>query len=418
MDLNSNKPEKINLYTCGPTVYNYAHIGNLRSYIFADLIYRTHKSLGKDVRWVMNLTDVDDKTIKNTIETFGEKANVRDLKKYTDKYSKLFFSDLDKLNVSRREIRFIRVSDVIPAIQKFILKLITKGYAYRASDGSTYFNIQKYQEDFGNYGELVGEKFLEGKKIGARVKVDEYEKDNLSDFALWKAREENDANIFWFHPDLGEGRPGWHIECSVINQVAFGDTPTDIHTGGVDLIFPHHTNEIAQSEAYSGHTFVRDWFHSEHLLIDGKKMAKSAGNFYTLKDLEEGGYDPLAYRFLLLQTSYKQKVNFTWESLEASSKGYQNLKNKIAKLKKSIGWFNLLLAKFSQGELPRGESSSEPEVSPRGSYLNDFSTKITALNTASALASLQGVLGAKDLTPAEKLKLVKKFDEVLGLKLV
>jgi len=373
----------------------------------------------------MNLTDVDDKTIKNSIETFGGKADVKDLRKYTDKYSKLFFADLDKLNVSRQNIKFIRVSDVIPAIQNFILKLIAEGYAYRASDGSTYFNIEKYQQDFGHYGELVGEKFLEGTKIGGSAvspqalnKADEYTKDDVNDFALWKARTPEDANIFWSHPDLGDGRPGWHIECSAINHVAFGDKPTDIHTGGVDLIFPHHTNEIAQSEAYSGHIFVKNWLHSEHILVDGKKMAKSLGNFFTLQDLEKEGFNPLSYRYLLLQTSYKQKVNFTWDSLKSADKGYQNLKNKIAKLKESIGWFNLLLAQFSRGGLPRGESSSEPEVSPQESYLNDFSTKIATLNTAAALASLQGVLSAKDLTPAQKLALIKKFDEVLGLKLI
>ena len=312
----------------------------------------------------MNLTDVDDKTIRNTIDQFGEKAGVKDLKKYTNKYSELFLTALDKLNISRRDINFVKVSDVIPEIQDFILKLITKGYAYKADDGSTYFNIEKYQTDFGHYGELVGEKFLEGKKIGARVKVDEYDKD------------------------------------SVINHISFGGEITDIHTGGVDLIFPHHTNEIAQSEALTGKPFVKNWLHSEHILVDGKKMSKSLGNIFTLKDLEERGYNPLAYRYLLLQTNYKQKVNFTWESLEASAKGYQNIKNKITKLKKSAGLFHLWRAKINKA------------------YITDFSTKIESLNTASALASLQSVLSAKDLTPAEKLKLIREFDKILGLRLL
>jgi len=394
----------LNLYTCGPTVYNYAHIGNLRAYIFADLVYRAKKfasqRTGQKVNWVMNITDVDDKTIKNTISEFGGNAGVEELRKYTDRYFRAFLLDLDKLNISRSEIKFIKVADVIPQIQNFIIGLIDKGYAYRTEDGSTYFSIEKYQNDFHNYGELVGEKFLEGKQIGARVKVDEYDKDNLSDFALWKAREKADANIFWSHPVLGDGRPGWHIVCSVINYVAFNGQTTDIHTGGVDLIFPHHTNEIAQSEAYTGQTFVKQWLHSEHLLVDNKKMAKSLNNFYTLKDIEEKSFDPLAYRYLLMQASHKQKVNFTWESLEASAKGYQNLKNKIANLKKQTNWFKVWRAQID-------------EV-----YLSNFQEKIEVLNTASALASLQTVISAKDLEPAQKLKLIKKFDEVLGLKLL
>jgi cysteinyl-tRNA synthetase len=422
MVLKTSKSLPLNLYTCGPTVYNFAHIGNLRAYVFADLVYRAQKFTGQSTKWVMNITDIDDKTIKNTIDEFGNKAGVKQLKKYTDKYYRLFLQDLDKLNISRSSIKFIKVSDVISPIQDFIIKLIDKGYAYKADDGSTYFSIEKYQQDFGHYGELVGEKFLAGKKIQDRTKNDEYEKDNLSDFALWKARETDgfdkltagDANIFWAHPVLGQGRPGWHIECSVINHVAFGDKTTDIHTGGVDLIFPHHTNEIAQSEALTGHTFVNTWLHSEHLLVDGKKMAKSDNNFYTLADLEKKGFDPLAYRYLLLQTSYKQKVNFTWESLEASAKGYQNLKNKIKNLKKQISWWQQFCEVF------RSWTSSEPEVELRKTedYLANFSTKISALNTASALASLQAVLSAQDLSPAQKLKLVAKFDEALGLKLV
>ncbi len=427
MDLSRDKVSVLNLYTCGPTVYNLAHIGNLRSYVLADLVYRAKKFSGQNPKWVMNITDIDDKTIKNTVAEFGEKAGVEDLKKYTEKYTEIFLNDLNKLNILTKEVEFIKVSEVIPQIQDFIIKLIDKGYAYQADDNSTYFNIEKYQKDFGHYGELVGKKFLEGKKIGAgstgspqtRVKVDEYDKDNLSDFALWKAREVNDANIFWRHPVLGEGRPGWHIECSVINNIAFKGKTTDIHTGGVDLIFPHHTNEIAQSETLfgpkavqAGKKFVKEWFHSEHLLVDGKKMAKSAHNFYTLTDLEEKSYSPLAYRYLLLQTNYKQKVNFTWESLDAATKGYQNLKNKIA---------NLASLEAKLPEISRGESSSLPEVSPweiSESYLADFSQKISTLNTASALASLQSVLSAPNLSPTQKLELIIKFDEVLGLKLV
>lgn len=418
MDLKTPSSKALNLYTCGPTVYNFAHIGNLRSYIFADLVYRS-KSVNwqtpkQNVKWVMNITDIDDKTIRNTIEKFGAKAEVKDLKKYTEQYTKLFLQDLNKLNVSVSGIKFIKVSEVIPQIQDFIIKLIDKGYAYKAEDGSTYFNIEKYQQDFGHYGDLVGKKFLAGKKIGARVKVDEYDKDDLSDFALWKAREKNDANIFWSHPILGEGRPGWHIECSVINQVAFNGETTDIHTGGVDLTFPHHTNEIAQSEALTGQTFVHEWLHSEHLLVDNKKMSKSLGNIFTLEDLEKKGFNPLAYRYLLLQTSYKQKVNFTWESLEAAQKGYDNLKRKIKALKKQLSWWQRLFV----GTITRRLPSGLPEGSLRADYLSEFSSKISTFNTASALASLQLVISTKDLTTSQKLKLIAKFDEVLGLKLI
>lgn len=408
MDLDLKKSMTLNLYTCGPTVYNLAHIGNLRSYVFADLVYRVKKFAGQNPKWVMNITDVDDKTIRNTIEEFGDQAGVEELKKYTDKYYQVFLQDLKKLNILIDEIEFIKVSEVVPQIQDFIIKLIDKGYAYKAEDGSTYFNIEKYQQDFGHYGELVGEKFLEGKKIGARVKVDEYGKDDLSDFALWKAREANDANIFWSHPILGDGRPGWHIECSVINYVAFNGQTTDIHTGGVDLIFPHHTNEIAQSEALTGQTFVREWLHSEHMLVDGKKMSKSLGNIFTLEDLEKKGYDPLAYRYLLLQTSYKQKVNFTWESLEAASTGYKNLKKKIAKI-------------ADEAQASRGESSSEPEVSPREApeaHLAFVKLHCENLRFASVLATLQAVVQTPHLSPTQKLELMAKFDRVLGLKLI
>lgn len=405
-----------NLYTCGPTVYNFAHIGNLRSYVFADIIYRSEKFRGHKVFWVINITDVDDKTIKNTQKEFGEGANLTDLKKYTDKFYQAFLSDLVKLNVSTQDIRFIKVSEVIPEIQDFIVKLIEKKYAYKADDGSTYFDIEKYQNDFGHYGHLVGEKFLEGKKIGAgatgspqaRIKADEYDKENLNDFALWKGREKADANIFWPHPLLGEGRPGWHIECSAINKLAFMGEATDIHTGGVDLIFPHHTNEIAQSEALTGQPFVIEWRHSEHILVDGQKMSKSLGNLFSLTDLENKNFDPLAYRYLLLQTGYKQKVNFTWESLEASAKGYNNLKKKIANIKKQVNLISRIIALLGQ----------TPATGKPGDYINDFTNKISDLNTASALATLQAVIADDQLTPVQKIKLVAKFDLVLGLSLI
>lgn len=330
------KKDHINLYTCGPTVYNYAHIGNLRSYILADLLYRTLKYGGYNPKWVMNITDIDDKTIKGTLAKYGPAATVENLREYTKFYLDEFLKDLGEVNVIssddyqiyepgqsldfKKKLNFIRVTDVIKETQEFIVQLIDKGYAYKAEDGSTYFSIEKYQKDFGDYGELVGHKFLEGKKVGARVAVDEYEKENLSDFALWKAWDEKtDGQIFWDHPLLGKGRPGWHIECSVINKIGFNGEPTDIHTGGVDLIFPHHSNEIAQSQALVGKgNFVHHWFHSEHLLVDGKKMSKSAGNFYTLKDLGKENFTGLDFRYAMLGSSYRGQQNFTWQNLLAS----------------------------------------------------------------------------------------------------
>ena len=321
--------QTIRMYTCGPTVYNYAHIGNLRSFISADLLYRTLKFNGLKVDYVMNITDVDDKTIQGTITEFGAGATVENLKTYTDKYLELFLNDLKAVNIDASNIRFIRVSEVIPQIQEFILKLIEKGYAYNTDDG-VYFSIEKYQADFKDYGALVGEKFLEGKKIGARVSVDEYDKDNLSDFALWKKHTEADGQIFWDHEILGKGRPGWHIECSVINKVAFGEHEIDIHTGGIDLIFPHHTNEIAQSQPLG--PFVKHWMHAEHLQVADEKMAKSKNNFYTLRDVEEKGFTGLDLRYLYLQSHYKTQSNFSWETLESSHTALVKLKNSVGSL--------------------------------------------------------------------------------------
>lgn len=316
--------QTIRLYTCGPTVYNSVHIGNLRTYIMADILYRTLKFDGYDVEYVMNITDVDDKTIKGTIKEFGRAATVENLRTYTTRYLEGFLKDLESVNIDAQSIRFIRVADVIPQIQDFILELLDKGYAYHADDG-VYFSIEKYQADFGDYGTLVGEKFLEGKKIGARVAVDEYDKDNLSDFALWKSHTEEDGNIYWDHDILGKGRPGWHIECSAINKIAFNNTAVDLHTGAVDLIFPHHTNEIAQSQPVV-EKFVKHWMHPEHLTVQDEKMAKSKQNFYTLKDLAEKGFSGIDLRYTFLQSHYKTQQNFTWESIEASHAALSKLK--------------------------------------------------------------------------------------------
>ncbi len=319
--------KSVNFYSCGPTVYGYAHIGNLRSFIMADILFRTLKSNGNQVKWVMNITDIDDKTIRGCLAEFGNEASIQTLKTYTTKFTEKFIADLRAVGVNTEQIDFIDVSDVIPQIQEFVLKLKQKGYAYTADDGSTYFSIEKYQQDFGDYGNLVGSKFLEGKKVNARIKNDEYEKEDLSDFALWKAWDESDGQIFWDHPELGKGRPGWHIECSAINNFAFKGEVVDIHTGGIDLVFPHHTNEIAQSQPLG--PFVKHWVHFEHLLVDSKKMAKSAKNDYTLNDIEGKGFSGLDLRYLLMQSNFRQQTNFTWESLEAAATARMKLQKAV-----------------------------------------------------------------------------------------
>lgn len=324
LDLPKDKP--INFYSCGPTVYGFAHIGNLRSFIMTDVLVRTLRANGYQVNWVMNLTDVDDKTITGTIAEFGSEASPATLRTYTTKFTEKFITDLREVGIDTEQIKFINVTDCIEEIQNFILKLIDKGYAYQADDGSTYFSIEKYQADFGDYGQLVGEKFLEGKQLGDRVKNDEYEKDNLSDFALWKAWDESDGQVYWDHEKLGKGRPGWHIECSVINDIAFDGASTDIHTGGIDLLFPHHTNEIAQSQPLVK-PFSRYWIHFEHLLVDGKKMSKSLGNIFTLDHLITKGYSGLDLRYLFLQSGYRQQSNFTWDALESAKTARTKLKN-------------------------------------------------------------------------------------------
>lgn len=395
------KRDHLNFYTCGPTVYNFAHIGNLRAYISADLLYRALKYENYNPRWVMNITDIDDKTIKGTLAEKGKDAGVKDLYDYTEKYLQDFKKDLREVNVSVGEIKMIRVTDKMSEIQNFILQLMEKGYAYKAEDG-VYFSIEKYEADFGDYGQLVGESFLEGKKVGARVSVDEYEKDNLSDFVLWKAHNpETDGQIFWDHEVLGKGRPGWHIECSVINHVAFGGEPTDIHTGGVDLIFPHHTNEIAQSQALFGKgNFVKHWFHSEHLLVDGKKMAKRENNFYTIKDLEtKVPLAGLALRYLFTQSGYRAQQNFTMESFTASYKALEKLFN-VLESHKVIGENQELQEKFFNEFINEGKKN----------LLSD-------LNAPSLVATVWKAINKMELNIHTQDSIALELDRVLGFEL-
>ena len=306
--------KEVKMYTCGPTVYNYAHIGNLRSFIFEDVLRRTLKLFDYKVKQVMNLTDVEDKTIRNSI------AAGIPLNEYTQKYKNAFFKDLDTLKIERAEL-YPSATDHIKEMIKLIQVLVGKGYGYKTEDGSVYFSISKFPE----YGKLA-KIDMKNQRVGTRVKDDEYEKDSIADFALWKAWTEEDGDIYWDSP-WGKGRPGWHIECSAMSMKYLGKT-FDLHTGGVDNMFPHHEDEIAQSEAANGNKFVNYWMHCEYLLVNNQKMSKSLGNFYTLKDLIEKGFKPEEIRWVLISTHYRKKLNFTFEACEHARdalKGFNNM---------------------------------------------------------------------------------------------
>ena len=307
---------KISLYTCGPTVYNFAHIGNFRAYIFEDLLRRTLEFCDYEVLHVMNLTDIDDKTIN--------KANLEKipLKEFTDKYIAAFYEDVEALNILPAH-HYPRATEFIDGMIGMIQDLESKGYTYTTEDGSVFFKISQYK-DYGRLANLQVEDLL----LGERVENDEYEKEEMRDFALWKSYKKEEGDIFWESP-WGKGRPGWHIECSVMSTHYLGNH-FDIHCGGVDNIFPHHENEIAQSCCATDEKFVNYWLHNEHLLVDNQKMSKSLGNFYTIRDLIEKGYTPQSIRYTLLSTHYRQKLNFTLDKLTNSQKSI----NKINELKR------------------------------------------------------------------------------------
>jgi cysteinyl-tRNA synthetase len=303
---------KVGMYTCGPTVWNYAHIGNFRAYMFEDLLRRYLKYQNYDVTQIMNLTDVEDKLIRESQEAGQSLAD------FTAVYKQAFFEDLQTLNIEPAEV-YPEATAHIDAMVEMIKQLLERGYAYE-SDGSVYYRIDRFE----NYGKLAN--FDPGDlKSGAsgRVDHDDYAKDDVQDFALWKAWTPEDGDIFW-DTDLGRGRPGWHIECSAMSMKYLG-THFDIHTGGEDNIFPHHENEIAQSEAATGTRFVNYWLHCRHLLVDNQKMSKSLGNFYTLRDLLDQGFKPKGLRYALLATHYRQPMNFTLDGLHAAANAVQRL---------------------------------------------------------------------------------------------
>ncbi len=307
--------DHVRLYTCGPTVYNFVHIGNLRTFLFEDVLRRTLKAFGYRVTQVMNLTDIDDKTIR------GANAEGISLRAFTDRYVAAFFADIDALGIERAE-HYPRATDYVPQMAALVKRLTGRGHTYEL-EGSTYFRIATFRP----YGKLSGID-PEHVKAGARVDADEYEKEDVRDFVLWKASKEGEP--FW-DTEMGRGRPGWHLECSAMSMELLGET-FDIHTGGVDNIFPHHENEIAQSEAATGKPFVHTWLHAEHLFVEGQKMAKSLGNFFTLRDLLERGHDPLAIRYLLISVPYRQKLNFTFDGLHAAEAAIERIGNTLRRL--------------------------------------------------------------------------------------
>jgi cysteinyl-tRNA synthetase len=298
------EPGQVRMYTCGPTVYNFAHIGNFRAYTFEDLLRRALAFNGCRVTQVMNLTDVDDKTIR------GSKAAGVPLKTFTAPFVAAFFEDLKTLNIQSAEV-YPAATDHIPEMIALIAKLFERGLAYQSEDGSVYFSVAKLP----GYGKLAHLDFG-GLRAGARVAQDEYEKESYGDFALWKAWDANDGDVVWDSP-WGRGRPGWHLECSAMSMKYLGET-FDIHTGGIDNLFPHHENEIAQSEGATGKPFVHLWMHCAHLRINGEKMSKSLGNFFTLRDLLAKGWSGREIRYVLLNGHYRQPLNFTFDALEAA----------------------------------------------------------------------------------------------------
>jgi cysteinyl-tRNA synthetase len=383
----------VRMYTCGPTVYNYVHIGNLRTFTFQDILRRWLKARGFVLDHVMNITDVEDKIIRSAMQ------QNKTIQEYTSVYEKAFLEDTDALRLERPE-RLVRATEHIPEMVDAIEKLEQKGFTYQ-SDGSVYYKISKFPE----YGKL-SHLDMSGIRAGARVDVDEYDKADARDFVLWKAKR--DAEPSWDAP-MGAGRPGWHIECSVMAMKYLGET-LDIHAGGIDLTFPHHENEIAQSEALTGKPFSRFWLHAEHLIVEGQKMSKSLGNFYTLRDLFEKGYQPEAIRYLLVSVPYRKKLNFTFEGLKAAATAIDRLRNYKLRLDTD---------KFSAGE---NAAISDRTALARKQFEDSLDDD---LNTAEALAAIfeyvrdtNSSMDAGEFhegNRAAALELFQSFDDILDV---
>ena len=384
----------VRMYACGPTVYDYGHIGNFRTFVSVDVLRRYLKYAGYQVKHIMNITDVEDKIIR------GMLASGKSLEDYTEFYTQEFLKDSDALNIERPEIMPYATKH-LPQMIEIMKRLEAGGHTYK-SDGSLYFSISSFPA----YGKLSGLK-LEGNLAGARVDVDEYEKADARDFVLWKASKE-EGEPRWPSP-FGEGRPGWHLECSAMSMEYLGES-FDIHCGGVDLVFPHHENEIAQSEGATGKPFVRFWMHTEFLLVEGEKMSKSKGNYYTVRQLIEQGYSPKAMRYLLLSVPYRTQLNFTLEGLRGAETALEGLRN----FRRRVGDFE-----GASGSNPRVQSMIERARQGFEAGMNDD------LNTSKALAAVfelrrdvntamdSGEFGAAESTSV--LELLARIDLVLGV---
>jgi cysteinyl-tRNA synthetase len=405
------------MYCCGPTVYDFAHIGNWRTFVFGDLTRRYLEFRGYAVRSVMNITDVEDKIIRQVRET---KSSLKD---FTARYEQAFFDDLKTLNCLAPHDT-PRATDYIKEIIQLITRLMDRGLAYKAPDGSVYFSIEKYQQSGAQYGQLVKLNFDE-MRSGQRVQNDEYAKESVADFALWKARAEEDGPVSWPSP-WGEGRPGWHIECSAMSMHLLGPA-FDLHLGGEDLMFPHHEDEIAQSEGAglqpAGRRFVKYWLHGAHLLVEGKKMSKSAGNFFTLRDLFNKGYSGREIRRLLLSAHYRETFNFTLDGLESSRTSLARIDECLFKLREAAGTEKAGPDEKLIGEFI-GHMDEDLNVSGAWGTIFEWVSRLnkqhaektlTKPAAASALATwelLQGVLGVgaavEEEAPAEIQKLLSQ----------
>lgn len=382
----------------GHSVYDYAHIGNFRAYVCSDILKRYLKYRGFKVKHVMNITDVDDKTIK------GAGNEGISLKDYTARYENAFFEDLEKLNIDKADI-FPRATEHINEMAGIIKKLLKNRTAYKSEDGSIYYGISNFR----GYGKLSHTK-IKALKEGARVRQDSYEKEEAKDFALWKAYSKEDGDVFW-DTEIGKGRPGWHVECSAMSMKYLG-SHFDIHSGGIDLVFPHHENEIAQSEASTGKKFVNYWMHNEHLLVDGHKMSKSLRNFYTLRDLLNKGCSPKAIRYLLLSAHYRAQLNFTEEAVKSAENAVQRLQDFIVKLKE----IKSLSKKFSEKRIflliQKAKKQFEEAMDDDLNISIALSHIFEFVKEANTLI-MKTEIGKND---AKKiLSLMKDFDKVLGI---
>ncbi len=416
--------DTIRMYTCGPTVYNYAHVGNLRSFVIADLVKRVARADGLRVRQVMNLTDVDDKTIRDS------QAAGRNLREFTAEYTKAFLTDCAALGIERPDA-VIAATDAIPDMIDLISRLLERGHAYKSADGSVYFKISS----FATYGKLSRKPLGElqagaGAGENERVSKDEYEKDQAADFALWKAWTPADGPVGWESP-FGRGRPGWHIECSAMSMREFG-AQFELHTGGVDLIFPHHENEIAQSEAATGTSpFVAHWLHSEHLLADGVKMAKSLHNAPALSEIVARGFDPLDVRFMLLAAHYRSKMNFTDAALVQARESRRRMLETINRLLILAGTQSapaaaipapILAALTEDLDTPRALALTFEWIQQINTEID--AQKLSSMDTARALSELRAIttlLGIDQATsvddvPEEIIALVHEREQARATK--